>query len=98
MILAIQQAYYLRAMNPSDDATLKQLARELGLDRRRFAHDLASSETKERLQQEIQLAQGLPINGFPSLVLKTRGGHLAVPLDYRSADNIMEALEIRMSL
>ncbi|MEH6582582.1 MAG: DsbA family protein, partial [Halioglobus sp.] len=40
MIDAIQQAYYLRAMNPSDNSTLIALASELGLDVTQFSEDL----------------------------------------------------------
>ncbi len=36
MIHAIQNAYYLRAMNPSDTATLIELAGEIGLNKQQF--------------------------------------------------------------
>lgn len=93
MILAIQQAYYLRAMNPSDDATLIQLAQELGLDVDQFAAELHSDATQQRLREQMQLAQGMPINGFPSLVLKTGLGQVAIALDYRSAAAILQAID-----
>lgn len=92
MILAIQHAYYLRVMNPSDDATLIALAQELGLDSGRFAADLNSDETRQRLQQQMQRARSMPINGFPSLVLQTENGQQPIPLDYNSADNILAAI------
>ena len=44
MIDAIQRAYYLRAMNPSDLETLEALAEELGLDAERFAAEIRSAE------------------------------------------------------
>ena len=37
MILAIQQAYYQQARNPSELATLIELAAETGLDTKQFA-------------------------------------------------------------
>ncbi len=92
MILAIQRAYYLRAMNPSDDATLIQLAQELGLDVRRFAADLDSEPTRQRLQHQMQQAQSMPINGFPSLVLEVATGYQALPLDYNHAGRMVEAV------
>ena len=42
MIFAIQRAYYLRAMNPSDLETLEALADELDLNRALFQSDLRS--------------------------------------------------------
>lgn len=92
MILAIQQAYYLRALNPSDDATLIGLAQELGLDAERFAHDLNSEQTRQRLQEQMRWAHSMPINGFPGLVLQTKQGYHRIPLDYHSAQNMLRAL------
>lgn len=92
MISAIQQAYYLRAMNPSDDEVLVQLAVELGLDGARFTADLNSAETHAALQQQMQLAHSMPINGFPSLVLQTEQGYRPLPLDYHSAQTILDAV------
>lgn len=96
MILAIQRAYYLRAMNPSDDSTLIRLAQELGLDTERFTADLNSEETRQRLQQQMQLAHSMPINGFPSLVLQTAAGYRPVALDYHSASSMVQ--QIRQGL
>ncbi|MCW8882871.1 MAG: DsbA family protein, partial [Sedimenticola sp.] len=50
MIKAIQQAYYLRAMNPSDDVTLVKLANELGLDARQFSDALNALGTQRELE------------------------------------------------
>ena len=77
MIDAIQKGYYLRAMNPSDEAVLIQLAEEIldhGCDSlEQFCSDLRSTEIEQELQQHIRQSrqfqrQGLA-NGFPSLVL-----------------------------
>jgi len=83
MIDAIQHAYYLRAMNPSDLETLEQLASELGLDRDRFDADIRSAAIEEMLQSDIALAQRFPIDGFPSLVLERDGRQHVVLRDYQ---------------
>ena len=57
MIDAIQQAYYLRAMNPSDNSTLINLAEELGLNRHQFAADLRSPETSRRWSGNLTCAE-----------------------------------------
>ena len=69
MIRAIQEAYYLRALNPSDEQTLVRLADELGLDYERFATDLVAAETGRQLQQEIAQARAMGGDSFPSLIL-----------------------------
>ena len=43
MILAIQQAYYLEGLNPSDESVLIRLARDIGLDSNRLQNDLGVS-------------------------------------------------------
>lgn len=40
MLDAIQQAYYLRAISPHEEATHRQLAQELGLNVSQFEHDV----------------------------------------------------------
>lgn len=85
MIKAIQEAYYLRALNPSDNETHVQLATELGLDAQRFADDLQAPETHQALLSEIRAARVIGGNSFPSLFMK-RGDHvLPVPIDYNDA-------------
>lgn len=70
MVDAIQRAYYLRALNPSDTSVLVQLAIEQGLDEQRFMDDLASRKLQLEFRSQLQLARRLPIQGFPSLVLQ----------------------------
>ena len=83
MIDAIQRAYYLRAMNPSDIETLEALAAELHLDFERFSIDIRSPEIESNLQEERGFAKRSPIDGFPSLVLEIDGVMSAVTRDYK---------------
>ena len=83
MVDAIQRAYYLRAMNPSDLETLEALAKELGLDNGKFVSDIRSDEIEQALQQQVRLARSSPIDGFPSLVLARDGELTTVKRDYK---------------
>jgi len=85
MIDAIQRAYYLRAMNPSDVVTLEQLARELSLNAGRFAADLRSTETENELQGQIAFARHSRVRGFPSLALQLDDSLVPVLLDHKSS-------------
>ena len=69
MLEAIQKAYYLRALNPSDTELLVQLAAELGLDVEVFRRALDSRALEVELHDAFRLTRSLPIQGFPSLVL-----------------------------
>ena len=84
MIDAIQHAYYLRAMNPSDHSTLIGLAGELALDQQQFAADLLSPETQQALEREFDLRRKLGVRGFPSLVLELGEKRTPITIDYRT--------------
>ena len=82
MLSAIQQAYYLRARNPSDEETLVELAQELGLDSEQFKLHLVSEQTKRQLAQEIELSRQLEVYSFPSLVLEHSKGIDSISINY----------------
>ncbi len=92
MILAIQQAYYLHAKNPSDDDTLMHYAKSIGLDTAQFQQDLHAEHTQQQLQQDIQQAQSMGVYSFPSLVLEKSGQLKPITIDYNHADNILQQL------
>ncbi len=97
MINAIQHAYYLRAMNPSDIETLEALAAELGLDTELFASDIRSAEIEEELQRQVDLARQSPIDGFPSLVMDIDGELTTVTRDYKDPQPTLEHIEMLLS-
>lgn len=82
MIEAIQKAYYLRAMNPSEPETLADLAAELGLDRVQFVQDLGSTQTEDELRRQLLLRAELYVRSFPSLVLEHASGRTLIRHDY----------------
>lgn len=92
MILAIQQAYYQQARNPSDHATLIDLADQTGLDRQAFEDRLRAPETQRELEQEMLQARQLGVRSFPSLVLTQDNRHWPVAVDYTRADTMLETL------
>ena len=57
LILAIQQAYYLDAKNPSDDDVLLKLAGDTGLNTDTFLRDYKSSRCRNALAKELLLAR-----------------------------------------
>ena len=89
MIRAIQQAYYLRARNPSDDEVLIELAGEVDLNTQQFTDDLNSDDMHTRLHADIALGQRLGAQGFPSMVLHHENRIQMLHLDYNSSDNIL---------
>ena len=92
MILAIQQAYYSRAMNPSDTETLEALAEELNLDSDRFVADLRTADTEAELQRQVAFARSSPITGLPALVLGNGDQLTPLRLDYKDHTETLKHL------
>ena len=85
-------AYYLKARNPSDDDTLIELARDLGLDTGHFAEVLNSSETQAELLRQIEFSRRIGARGFPSLILEENGIYRALSFDYHEPAIVLEAI------
>ena len=73
MILAIQQAYYLHAKNPSNDDVLIECAQQIGLNTAAFSEALNAPTTHQQLLADIKFSRGLGVNSFPSVVLEQAG-------------------------
>lgn len=93
MIEAIQKAYYLRAMNPSEPETLADLAAESGLDRELFVEDLLSSGTETELRRQLLLRATLYVTSFPSLVLEQGKRHALIKHDYQDYRDSLRQIE-----
>jgi putative protein-disulfide isomerase len=93
MILAIQEAYYLQARNPSDLGTLAELASEIGLDADRFRADLRSASTDRALRQEIGRCRALGLSSFPSLALETATGRWPIPVHYTDTRAMLAVID-----
>lgn len=92
MIHALQEAYYLKAKNPSDVEVHLELAAELKLDVEQFKTDLASQKLQIAFNEELQFARSLPISGFPSMVLIHDEQAFVVPLDYKDCSGAIDTI------
>lgn len=84
MCLAIQEAYYLHAQNPSEMATLIKIATSIGLDGDLFSQQINSDKVKQQLMNEITRVRAMPIQGFPSLVLAVDAELYPIRVDYKN--------------
>ena len=92
MILAIQEAYYLHAQNPSDDPLLTELADSIGLNTDRFRMDLNTSKTRQALIDQIAFSRTLGIHSFPSLVLEHHQVRQIITIDYNNPALVLNQL------
>jgi putative protein-disulfide isomerase len=111
MIEAIQQGYYLRALNPSDKDVLIALAKELTVELARpeasritikfdsvqFICDLSSAETEQELSRQVSLARVLTQQGFPSLVLEHDGKRQQISIDYNDYKSTLADIITKIS-
>lgn len=93
MIESIQNAYYLRAMNPSEPSILADLAVELGLDPVRFMEDFESAQTEAELRSQLQLRDKLMVRSFPSLVLEHNSRTTLIGHDYLNYKKTLQEIE-----
>lgn len=92
MILAIQQAYYLNAQNPSDEDTLLACAESIGLDGAQFTRALHSAACEQAFEQDRMLSRNLGVGGFPSLVIAHGNSRFNIPVDYTNAETVLDKL------
>ena len=98
MILAIQQAYYLQAKNPSDDDTLIQCAETIGLDKTSFTETYRSDQCNQDFIREMQLSRSIGINSFPSIVVSRGNSRFSVAIEYNNAGKLLDSLRQMASL
>ena len=88
----IQKAYYLNALNPSNEDILINIARDIGLNEDLFKEDLKSSEVNDLLLDQIRTTKTMPINGFPSLVLVKENNLERINIDYLNSNYIINQI------
>lgn len=93
MILAIQQAYYLHAENPSNETVLITLAKKIALNPVKFTIDLNAIETMHQLEYDINFSRKIGAQGFPSLLLEVNGAFQFVPVDYNDPSVVLRFLQ-----
>lgn len=92
MITAIQEAYYLKALNPSDLSVLKKLAADIGLNVDMFSKDIVSPDINKSFEDEISFSRKIGADSFPSLYLYVDKNYYPIVIDYNHSDVIIDHL------
>ena len=92
MIDAIQEAYYLKAQNPSDASILIELAKNIGMDEKKFEEDLKGQKIEEDLQNELNFRRSLYVKAFPSLILKYKKELYPINIKYNDHKSMLEQI------
>ena len=94
MTLAIQEAYYLQARNPSNYETLVELAVEIGADKKIFLKDVTSEDTDKILKEEIQKCKNLDLKSLPSLLFVNGEKKIKIEPNYLDAEVMLNKIEL----
>jgi len=97
MYHAIQEAYYLKAKNPSDLDTLTECAEHIGLNPNGFQKNMQHVKNEHLLEEEIEQARHLGLHSFPSLALIIGDKLTPIPLDYKDHTNMLNAIKKTLS-
>ena len=93
MIEAIQNAYYLNAQNPSDASTLIILAKQIGMDEKKFEEDLKSQKIEDDLQNELNFRRSLHVKTFPSLILEYKKELYPINIKYNDHESMLSQIK-----
>ncbi|MDY3201103.1 MAG: DsbA family protein [Arcobacter sp.] len=92
MISAIQEAYYQKALNPSDASTLISLAKQIGIDEKKFEENLKSQKIEDNLQEELNFRRSLYVKVFPSLILKYKKELYPINIKYNDYKSMLNQI------
>ncbi len=93
MIKAIQEAYYQKALNPSDLETLISLAQELKIPKKEFEEKIKSKEVQTLLEDQLNLRRKLNVKVFPTLLLKYKKEIYPINIKYNQALKMIEHIK-----
>ena len=86
------QAYFLKAMDPTQRETHLSVAEELGLDVETFGNLLNSDAVTQTLKSDLRRTKAFGITGFPSLVLSLKESHYLISPGYQPMEEMRRAI------
>jgi putative protein-disulfide isomerase len=90
----VSAAFYAANRDITRDDVLADVAAEAGLDRERFAAELAAAETRNETVGDFLTAKQSGVEGFPLLAAGTEAtGYALVTHGFRPIDGLPEAIE-----
>lgn len=92
-----QEAFYFQNKDLRSVESYYPILEELGLDKELFTKRFNSDEYKELVKQDFKRAVDLGINGFPSLLLQTKGKLIVLARGYTSADQVNETIKVALN-
>lgn len=90
----VASAFYTDNRDVTDESVLADIGAEAGIDRDRFAAELASEACRNETVGDFLFAKQSGVAGFPVLAAGTaEGGYALVTQGFRPIDGLVEAIE-----
>ena len=81
------------AINPSDKTTIISLAKQIGMDEKKFEKDLKSQKIEDDLQNELNFRRSLYVKTFPSLILKYKKELYPINIKYNDYKSMLNQIK-----
>jgi putative protein-disulfide isomerase len=91
-MVAMFEAYFTRALDPSSRETHLMIAEEQGFDRNIYMGILDSEQVERTLQTDLRTTQRFGITGFPSVVLSIEGTNYVISPGYQPVEGLRRAI------
>jgi putative protein-disulfide isomerase len=89
---ALQEAFYLRGEDITQDEVIVKIAEDEGVDKEAFLRTFLSAGMKEKTKTDIYKSRSMGANVFPSVVIIDDEGHLCVVKGYKDYEEIKKLL------
>jgi len=91
-MVAMFEAYFTRALDPSRRETHLQVARELGFPAAEFEASLDSAAVEEALAKDLAMTRRYGVTGFPTAVLSVGGDNYLIAPGYQPIESVRRAI------
>ncbi|MEN8927916.1 MAG: DsbA family protein [Flavobacteriales bacterium] len=89
----VQIAFYKENKDTSKIDTYLEIAKEMGLDEKKFAELFDTDEAKYGTKSDFQLANEMGVKGFPSVVIKMKDQFFMISNGYREVKELEEVYQ-----
>ena len=89
---ALQEAFYLRAVDITNEKVLSTLVKDFGIDEAEFLSLFRSDKMIEKTQADVYKSRSMGANVFPSVVIIDEEGHLCVVKGYKDYEELSKLL------
>ena len=93
-VKSLQQAFYTKNQNITDETILIQIAKNFGLDHSQFRQDILGQQVVGMLMQDFALCEKLRVQSYPTLMIKNYDAYTTLTSGYISYDELISKIKV----